>query len=600
MFLFRFAKKLWNIVRDLYGRYRLRMLLLAVLGMLGSFLEGVGVTILIPLFAFFAGGGSQTSNIAVSMLEKVLRAASINPGFQVMLGVVVVLFVLKAGVLFCFGWVRAKTVANFRMEMRKLLYKRFLQADFAYLQKQKVGHLNVVITGEVKTSSKLFENLLSVILSLGSIVTYAAVAAFVSWSVTILSLLAGAIFLYAFKPFFRKLRGYARTLIENGKKVAHHLAQVLYGIKTIKAMGVEKQVFNEVLPIFKEVEKVEFRKQVTKHIAKVSLEPATILFVVGMFAVSYFYLKFNAASFIAVMYLIHQIFTHVEKLQSALYIMSESLPSAYIVLKTVRETVRHQTISEGERPFIFKKRIRFENISFSYNSGGAVVKNLNFFLGKGEAVGIIGPSGVGKTTIVDLLLRLHLPTDGVIWLDDIEARETSLKDWRANVVYVPQDVFLMNASVSDNIRFYDFGSSDLDVAEAAKSADIFEFVTSLPDGFNTRVGERGARFSGGERQRIALARALIKKPSILILDEATSALDAHSEGMVKETLKKLKGKVTLVIIAHKPSTIDYVDRVIAMREGRVVEEGSPSALLAKEDSYFRAVYDKGSSLVEAT
>jgi ABC-type multidrug transport system fused ATPase/permease subunit len=219
-------------------------------------------------------------------------------------------------------------------------------------------------------------------------------------------------------------------------------------------------------------------------------------------------------------------------------------------------------------------------------------------LEKGEAVGIIGPSGAGKTTIVDLLLRLYSPSSGKILLDGAPIEEIQLSDWRRRVVYVPQDVFLLNGSVAENIKFFDESITDKEVEEAARRAHIYEFLASLPDGFASKAGERGSRFSGGERQRIALARALARKPSILILDEATSALDADAEAAIKETLKSLRGEVTLVVIAHKPSSIDYVDRLVAIRGGAVVEEGNPAELLSRKDSYFRRIYERGSALYD--
>ena len=183
---------------------------------------------------------------------------------------------------------------------------------------------------------------------------------------------------------------------------------------------------------------------------------------------------------------------------------------------------------------------------------------------KGEFLGLIGPSGAGKTTIVDLLLRLLKPGHGSILLDGVDISGIDMKAWRTNVGYVSQDIFLFNESIADNIRFYSSSISDNAIEEAAKLANIHEFVMELPDKYQTVVGERGIRLSGGQRQRIALARVLARRPQILILDEATSALDNESEIKIQESIQKLKGKITILVIAHRLSTILNTDRLISL------------------------------------
>jgi ABC-type multidrug transport system fused ATPase/permease subunit len=201
-------------------------------------------------------------------------------------------------------------------------------------------------------------------------------------------------------------------------------------------------------------------------------------------------------------------------------------------------------------------------------------------------VGFIGPSGAGKTTVADLMLRLFEPTEGKITLDGVPAQEIRLEDWRRHMGYVAQDVFLLNATIEENIRFYREDVTREDIERAAKQANIYDHIMSLPEGFSAAVGDRGVMLSGGQRQRIALARALVSRPSVLILDEATSALDHESEALIQEAIEALHGSVTVVLIAHRPSTILGADRIIVLEGGRVSEEGTPAQLLRRPDSYF--------------
>jgi ABC-type multidrug transport system fused ATPase/permease subunit len=217
-----------------------------------------------------------------------------------------------------------------------------------------------------------------------------------------------------------------------------------------------------------------------------------------------------------------------------------------------------------------------------------VISNLNLFftLPVGGTLAIVGHSGAGKTTLVDLILRLLEPKSGTVSLDGTDSRLISLESWRKNIGYVAQEVFLLNDTVAANIAFYNPTITTEDIVEAAKMAQIYDFVMTLPDGFKTIVGERGMRLSGGERQRISLARALARKPALLVLDEATSALDGESESLIQKSIEDLKGKITVVAIAHRLSTIMNFDSVVVLEKGAVVETGNPAQLAGNSSTYF--------------
>jgi ABC-type multidrug transport system fused ATPase/permease subunit len=215
---------------------------------------------------------------------------------------------------------------------------------------------------------------------------------------------------------------------------------------------------------------------------------------------------------------------------------------------------------------------------------------VNFSISRGEMVGLIGPSGAGKTTIVDLVLRLFNPTSGEILLDGKNIRKIKLKDWRKNIGYVSQDIFLINDTIANNIKFYDDSISDKEIEEAAKSANIYDFIQNCPEKFETNIGERGIMLSVGQRQRIIIARVLARQPKFLLLDEATSALDNESELKIKESIDGLKGKVPVFIIAHRLSTVMNCDKVLAIENGKIIEQGEPKKLLNDKKSYFYQIY----------
>ena len=236
----------------------------------------------------------------------------------------------------------------------------------------------------------------------------------------------------------------------------------------------------------------------------------------------------------------------------------------------------------------FIGKISFEKIGFHYPTRPEVevLKSLSFHVNPGEKVALAGHSGAGKSTIIQLLLRFYEPQSGSIKVDGEPLDSWDLKSLRSHIGVVPQEVLLFGGSIRENISYAKPGASEEELIEAAKKANAWQFISQFPEGMETLVGERGVKLSGGQRQRIAIARAILKDPSILILDEATSSLDAESESLVQEALDELMKGRTTIIIAHRLATIRKVDRIYALSEGLIVEEGSHAELLERENGFY--------------
>jgi len=279
-------------------------------------------------------------------------------------------------------------------------------------------------------------------------------------------------------------------------------------------------------------------------------------------------------------------FSFARSIQARINVINQNIPNLVAVVNHQAETKKCREGSGGDKDFKFNSSLKFKDVTFGYDDAGIKVLNgLNFTIRKGEMVGLIGSSGAGKTTIVDLILRLFNPATGRITVDGTDVSEINLEKWRKSVGYVSQDIFLLNDTIANNIRFYD-DISDSSIEQAAKSANIHEFIIQQPDKFNTFVGERGLKLSAGQRQRIVLARILARNPKLLVLDEATSALDNESEASIRQVLDSLKGKVTMLIIAHRLSTLMNADRLLVLDGGKIIEEGEPKLLLEDKNSYF--------------
>ncbi|MDO8510148.1 MAG: ABC transporter ATP-binding protein [bacterium] len=586
-----------TLTNELYHQYRWKMLALAALGIITGFLEGVGITLIIPLFTFFVGSADTTGNTIIRAINVFFERFNLHLGFQNLLMLTIAVFLIKAVLLLLFGYIRVRIVANYKKEIRNEMFFGFLMSDFTYLHRQKIGHLDAIILHSVKSSARLFEYIISLILSVANLTMFLVVAFTLSPNITLITIAVGSLLLFLYKPLIKKIRLYSHQLAVLVRSVSHTLGETLYGIKTIKALGVEKKVFDSTKHFFSDIEDAEFKKNIVKSFSKISIEPLSVVFIVGVFAVSYMYAEFNIITFVAIFYLIHNMFSQIEKMQSGLHAISETMPNAFEVVKILRDTKKYRQIDTGKSGFLFNNTIEFSHINFSYAS--QTLSDININIKKGEIVGIIGPSGAGKTTIVDLLLRLLEPTSGQILIDGNDIRTISMASWRTSIAYVAQDIFLRNDTILNNIRFYDDLVTVEDAKKAAAAANILEFIESLSNKFDTVIGERGSRLSGGERQRIALARAIVRRPKILILDEATSALDNEAEVQIREAVTKLKGRITIIIIAHRLSSVTNVDKLLVLDKGAIIEQGAPTELFNDPNSYFHKMSKLGNITLES-
>ncbi|MEK7531461.1 MAG: ABC transporter ATP-binding protein [Patescibacteria group bacterium] len=573
-----------------YKNYKKNITTLAGLGLLGGIFEAVGVNAVIPLFSFITGGQGKSFDIISQTIEKAFYFLHIPYSFRYLLFLIVLLFIFRAVVLIVSGYLRIKITAEYQEATRNNLFNKFISARWSYLLRQKLGHLETAVMTNTVYTERLLNVFANMVIVFSSLLVYVLVALNISIPITGLTLLSGILLFLCFKPFFRKTHDFSREVEVLNRQAAHHINENIVGMKTIKAMGVEESVSNLAKEYFSELRRFKVKISLLHIIPPSLMQAIGVVFVVGLFSIFYNTPGFNIASLAVIVYLVQRILLYVQQLQGYANFANEAAPYLRETLRFEEESRATAEDRSGSKPFAFEKSLEFKNISFSYTSGKPILKDMSFSIEQGEMVGIIGPSGAGKTTVVDLLLRLFVPDGGVIALDGKDIKDFDLKSWRKHIGYFSQDIFLMNDTIANNIRFHDPSIIDKNIKEAARLAHIADFVETLPEKYETTLGERGVLLSAGQRQRIALARVLARKPEILILDEATSALDNESELKIQEAIDGLKGEITILVIAHRLSTIMRSDRVLTLENGEITGQKSPEEFLKDKNSYFFKAY----------
>jgi ABC-type multidrug transport system fused ATPase/permease subunit len=591
--MFLFKEKLIaaiNLSRKAFGAYKWQILTLTVLGFLNGLFEGIGINALIPLFSFVVGGQNKADDLISQLIERFFLYINVDFTLKYLLIFIVLLFTFKAIALIFFHYIGVRITADYEKRTRSDLFKKTLKAGWPYLLRQKLGHLETVLMTDVRFAGILLRSISSVIMVLTSLLVYIFIAFNISFYITLITLGLGGLIFFAFKPLVLKTRIAARHTARLNKQIAHYINENILGMKTVKTAIVGNKLIEKGEQIFEKFRKLKVRLFMLKSITGSLLQPISLIFVSLVFAFSYKTPGFNFAALLAVIYLIQRIFQYIQQFLSNLHKISESIPYLKSIMDYGSEADRNVEYAGGPLPFKFNRELKFDNMSFAYSSGENVLSNINFSVTKGKMVGLIGSSGSGKTTLVDLVLRLFQPISGRILLDGNDISRINLDEWRDKIGYISQDIFLINDTIENNIKFYDNSISKSDVKRASKMADIYDFIESLPKKFDTVVGERGVLLSAGQRQRIVIARILARKPEFLILDEATSALDHESEAKIQKIIERLKGKLTVIIIAHRLSTVLNCDSLIVLEQGRIVEEGSPRELLKDKDSAFFKIY----------
>lgn len=475
------------------------------------------------------------------------------------------------------------TQLNFSDRLRKKIFEQLQAVSLSFFTQIKTGELINTITTEVERVKQTF-NGSAFLLSRGlTTITYLIAMLLLSWQLTIVATLLFGLMAVSLSKLIGMTRERSFPVSIANERLTSTAIEFISGIRTVQAFATQdferKRYYQASSNLVAASTKLASIWSLVKPLA----EGLSTTILIGMIIAAFSIFVKNGAlevasllTFFFILFRLVPILQEINGTRAVLATMQGSTENIKVLLRTDNKKYFDNGHIEFKK---LERSINFMSVDFGYDDGKLVLNNIDLILERGQMTALIGASGAGKSTIADLIARFYDPTAGQISIDGIDLRQIEISSFRHKMAIVSQDTFIFNASVRDNIAYGTENATEDAIYKAARSANALEFIQDLPDGLDTMLGDRGVRLSGGQRQRIAIARALLRDPEILILDEATSALDSVSERLIQESLEKLAFGRTVVVIAHRLSTIIRADKVIAIEQGRIVEQGTYQELL---------------------
>lgn len=573
-----------------------RQSIFVVLALLGtSVVEGVGVAVFLPLLNIatyttdqpaatetattIAAETTAATDIAAENYPTVIsgsefseqvigffRSLGIEPSVTVLLITVVLIFILKNLILFFTNSYIGSISVRLQTDLRLRLLRAVMSSRWIYFVRQPVGKLVNTMSVEIVRAASSYTHALVVIALMMTATVYVSIAFLVFWQATLFALISiiGIWIISRRLLTIARKAGKRQTTIY--KSLMSRLTDILQAVKMFKAMAKERFAKTLLVQKTNDLNRALYH-EVVSSVALSSVQESLLIMIIafGIF-VALIYLHMPLTAVITLVLLLSRMLVCIGKIQKSYQKLLIFKTAYWSTLDAIAEAEQEREWQLGKQAPQLTRSVRLDDVSFAYKER-LIFSHLSLVVPVGEITMLLGASGAGKTTIVDLVTGLHQPQQGKILADDVDIKQIDLAAWRQGIGYVPQESILLHDTIFNNLTFGDSSFTEQDALEALEAAQALAFIEQFPDGIHAVIGERGLVFSGGQRQRIMIARALIQKPTLLILDEATSSLDPENEQNIFSTLVGLKGTITILIVSHRPSLTPFADHIYELSNG---------------------------------
>ena len=543
----------------------------------------------------YAGAQAAVGYLVAPIISRVLPGAD-GTSFRFWAIAIIVAYLAKGLGSYFSTYLMTDIGQRVVRDVRHQLFEHILNQSAAFFSRRTVGQLMSRITNDVGQIQQVVSETVGDLLREGlSVIGFAALMFYYDWKLAVVTFIGAPLVIYPLVRLGQRVRRSTKRSQEQLEHLSHLTAEAFAGHRIVKAFGGERHEAER----FGAASERLYRTNL-KITSTVSLLPPMMEFLGGVLIVALLWYGRRAilartmdmGTFVGFIFAAFMMYTPIKRLSRVNANIQQAMAAATRIFEMLDT---HSEVLErpDARPLApLTRGIEFKDVDFAYDDGAGkrVLKSVSFGARAGQVIALVGLSGAGKTTLVNLLPRFYDVTGGAILIDGVDIRDVTLKSLRHQIGIVTQETVLFDDTIANNIAYGVPGATAAAIEEAARTAHAHDFIQRLPDKYETRIGERGQRLSGGQRQRLAIARALLKNSPILILDEATSSLDAESEGQVQDALANLMRNRTAFVIAHRLSTVRRADAIVALEKGRVAEIGRHEDLLAKPAGVYAKLY----------
>jgi len=565
-----------GLVRYVATSDRRRTLFAIVMLSIGGILEGFGIAVFLPVLESMMSTQPADDGLAAT-INGLLVTVGLPPTIEVQLAIFVALFIVRGAFLYVAALFAGLVVARVVMDLRLRLLRAITQAEWKHTLSYPSGYIANAVSSEAVRTGIAYNEFAQLVAEGSQVIVYLSMVFLVSWKTGVAAVLVGVGILVMLHGRVKASGRAGRDQVHVLRSVLARLTDALPSLKPLKAMGREQYL----LPLLEQETRAYYegqkRELASTELVKKAREPIIMAaLALGLWAV----VGFTSIGTTSIMILAALFYRTVTSITN----MQQRWVTVTVGDHAFRSLMEHVTLAEAARehwpaiatPPPLERGLELKDLRFAYGDN-EVLHGVSAELPAGAFVVLSGPSGGGKSTLTDLITGLLRPTGGRVLIDGIDLADVDITAWRRRIGYVPQEPMLFSDSVMNNITLRDATFSRERVEEALRAAGAWDFVNSLPDGLDQRIGEGGIALSGGQRQRIAIARALVIRPALLILDEPTAALDAASEREVCQTLGRLRGKLTMLAVTHRPALRDFADVIWELDDGRLtIHEVAPT------------------------